>query len=95
MRIRLYFWANPVTEKLIMNCPSAPPVEIPLDWNTYFWYLHPDLLRKENQSYLIQAWEYTGGQIYAEAFYLNRSGTIEDGTVTSDTAFTLMHTPQK
>jgi len=95
MRIRLYFWPNPVTEKLIMNCLSALPVEIPLDWNTYFWYVHPDLLRKENQSYLIQNWEYTGGQIYAEAFYLNRSGSIEDGTVTSDTGFTLMHTPQK
>lgn len=78
-----------------MNCPSALPVELPLDWNTYYWYLHPDLLRKENQSYLIQNWEYTGGQIYAEAFYLGRSGTIKDGTVTSDTAFTLMHTPQK
>lgn len=95
MRIRLYFWPNPVTEKLIMNCTSAPPVELPLDWNTYFWYLHPDLLREENQSYLVQDWEYTGGEIYAEAFYLGRSGTIEDGTVTSDTAFTLMHTPQK
>lgn len=93
MRIRLYFWPNPVTEKLVMNCPSAPPVELPLDWNTYFWYLHPDLLREENQSYLVQDWEYTGGEIYAEAFYLGRSGTIEDGTVTSDTAFTMMHTP--
>lgn len=95
MRIRLYFWPDPVIETLILNCPNAAPVEIPLDWNTYFWYLHPDLLRRQNQSYLIQNWEYTGGQIYAEAFYLGRSGTIEDGTVTSDTAFTLMHAPQK
>lgn len=95
MRIRLYVWPDPVIEKLILNCSSVAPVEIPLDWNTYFWYLHPDLLRKQNQSYLIQNWEYTGGQIYAEAFYLGRSGTIEDGTVTSDTAFTLMHAPQK
>lgn len=95
MRLRLYIWPDPVIENLILNCPSAAPVQIPLDWNTYFWYLHPDLLRRQNQSYLIQNWEYTGGQIYAEAFYLNRSGTIEDGTVTSDTAFTLMHTPQK
>jgi len=95
MRIRLHVWPNLMTQTIIMNCPSAPPVQIPLDWNTYFWYLHPDLLRQENQSYLIQGWEYTGGEIYAEAFYLGRSGTIEDGTVTSDTAFTLMHTPQK
>lgn len=95
IQIRMYFWPDPVTETLVLNCPSAPPVEISLAWNIIYWYLHPDLLRKENQSYLIQDWEYTGGQIYAEAFYLDRSGALEDGEAISNTAFTLIHTPQK
>ena len=95
MQIRMYFWPNPVTETLVLNCPSAPPVEISLAWNIIYWYLHPDLLRKENQSYLIQDWEYTGGQIFAEAFHLDRSGALEDGEAVSNTAFTLMHTPQR
>ena len=95
MKIRLNIWAENSVQNVALNCPSAPQVTIPLDWDTYFIYLHEDLFKDAKYGYVLEDWEYLGGEIYAESYYLNRSGAIEDGDVYMDTAFVLRHAPQK
>jgi len=95
MKIRLNIWAENSVQNIALNCPSAPQVTIPLDWDTYFTYLHTDLFKDAQYGYVLEDWEYTSGEIYAEAYYLSRSGAIEDGDVYMDTAFVLRHAPQK
>lgn len=95
MKIRLNIWAENSVQNVALNCPSAPQVTIPLDWDTYFIYLHEDLFKDAKYGHVLEDWEYLGGEIYAESYYLNRSGAIEDGDVYMDTAFVLRHAPQK
>lgn len=95
MKIRLNIWAENSVQNVALNCPSAPQVTIPLDWDTYFIYLHEDLSKDAKYGHVLEDWEYLGGEIYAESYYLNRSGAIEDGDVYMDTAFVLRHVPQK
>ena len=95
MRIRLNIWAENSVQNVALDCPSAPQVIIPLDWDTYFIYLHEDLFKDASYGHVLEDWEYTGGEIYAESYYLNRSGAIEDGDVYMDSAFVLRHVPQK
>ncbi len=94
MKIRLNIWAENSTQNVVLDCPNATQ-NIPLDWDTYFIYLHSDLLKDATYGHVIEDWEYLGGEIYAESYYLSRSGAIEDGDVYMDTAFVLRHAPQK
>ena len=95
MKIHLNIWAENSVQNMALDCPSAPQVTIPLDWDTYFIYLHEDLFKDAKYGYVLEDWEYLGGEIYAESYYLNRSGAIEDGDVYMDTAFVIRHAPQK
>lgn len=76
-------------------CPApAPPLIVPIEWNTMFIQLHPELWLPQ-PIYLLQEehWKYTGRQIFAEAIFAGRSAPFADGMIYSDSYFILRHAP--
>ena len=71
MKIRLNIWAENSVQNVALDCPSAPQVTIPLDWDTYFIYLHEDLFKDAKYGHVLEDWEYIGSEIYAESYYLS------------------------
>ena len=94
VKVEMKLWFDIMTASLSMNC-AGQAINIPLDWNTHFWYLHPDLLDAGQQAYIIRDWKYTKGEVFAEAIYADRTQPIENGVVNGTSYFILRHAPQK
>ena len=91
LRVRLSFLPDVPQESFQYTCGgiSAPPSSV-FNWFPLFMGLYADIFSEKG--FTVTDWHYVGGELMAEAI-LDRTMTLDGGTLTATTYLVLVHNP--